>query len=102
MPWSTRATLPRFAWRQIVVLWAVAVLFYGVALLTLRLRYWLPSLFGLFLGVVFCVANGLQWAWFYFGWNQEVIFVSYIAAFAGLGAVLIAGTYFRWLSLEIT
>ena len=85
----------------------MAVLLYGIALVTLRLRYWLPWFIGVFLaavsGIVYSVITFAQWFQHYYGHSLHgtLIFTLYVLAFAVLGCSLGWFAYRRWLTMEI-
>ena len=89
-----------------IFLWALAALLYGIALATLRVRYWLPWFAGLFLAALFGIGYGVigtfHWHAQAFGRaNNNYLFAALVLAFAGFGCALGWWAYRRWLTMDI-
>jgi hypothetical protein len=91
-----------------VALWSASVLLYGTALVTIRLRYWLPWFLGLLLGSILVGAYLI--AYLAYWWVKVLKFQDHpslgtslvLAVFSGIGLLLASFTYRRWLRMEIT
>ncbi|MEX0678174.1 MAG: hypothetical protein WD063_13915 [Pirellulales bacterium] len=90
------------------ILWTLSILLYGIALATLRLRYWLPWFLGLLIGSLFTMGYVLSWLTYW--WNQVpklqqfrpfLGVTVFIVVLAGFGLLLGALAYRRWLTMEV-
>jgi hypothetical protein len=97
----------RMAYYHLVGFWAIATSLYGVALATLRLRYWLPWMLGLFVASIVAVGSCLSFVESLHlrlpphPWLGEALFLMWIAVLALPGVLLGLWTYRRWLRMEI-
>ena len=101
--WFGTRGVPAMIVQHVVMLWSIALLLYGTALVTLRLRYWVSWMLGLFLLLtmsIFLLTPLLfQWlAW----WSATLHRALVASEFAILGIALIGVTYWRWLRMEVS
>ncbi len=112
--WFDASGVPTIILYHLSMLWGAALLFYGSVLVTLRLRYWLSWMLGLFLFMAMAtfLTIPLVVHWFV-AWSTArggtaspalgyLIFALVVLIYAGLGVGLMGLTYWRWLRMEIS
>jgi hypothetical protein len=112
--WEDKSFSASVLWVHLAVLWSIAILLYGIGLVTLRFRYWVPILISYFLAsvVAIMISLGMLINWFE-RWFRDSTGISHqivgvillmfaLAAPASMGLLLAWRTYRRWLDMDLT